>query len=114
MPPLSSVTRNVYHASLLPLWISAASLVSPLVEPIGVDVGADGRVYVADAGTASVRVFNGEGVPLFTFGGPGDGPGRFRALRDVAVGPDGRVWTVDAEREVAEAYVIERVSTPEQ
>lgn len=92
-------------------WAGAAS--APLREPVGVDVGGDGRVYVADAGTASVRVFNAEGAPLFSFGGPGDGPGRFRALRDVAVGPDGRVWTVDAEREVAEAFVIERVSTPE-
>lgn len=84
----------------------------PLKEPTGIDVGADGNVYVADAADARVRVFTAEGIPLFSFGGPGDAPGTFRSPVDVAVGPDGRVWVVDEVRQTVEGYRIERVSVP--
>lgn len=39
----------------------------------------DGRVFVADAGSAEVRVFSADGSHLATWGGEGDGPGEFRA-----------------------------------
>ena len=44
-----------------------------------VDVGAtsDGRIYVLDQMAAEVRVFDAEGVFLFSFGGLGEGPGEF-------------------------------------
>lgn len=86
----------------------------PLEEPTGIDVGADGNVYVADARAARIRVFTAAGIPLFSFGGPGDGPGRFRAPVDVAVGPDGRVWVVDEVRATVEGYRIERTVAGER
>lgn len=39
----------------------------------------NGRVFVADAGSAEVRVFSGDGSYLATWGREGDGPGEFRA-----------------------------------
>ncbi|MFQ5460400.1 MAG: 6-bladed beta-propeller [Anaerolineae bacterium] len=37
-------------------------------EPRGVDVGPDGRVYVADAGSSSIRIFGPDGAPRGTVG----------------------------------------------
>jgi DNA-binding beta-propeller fold protein YncE len=74
------------------------------VEPAGIDVGPDGNVYVADVGSGLIRVMTPRGVPLFQFGGPGEGPGTFEAPVDVAVGPDGIIYVVDEAREVVERY----------
>lgn len=41
----------------------------------GVDVDADGNLYVADTQAQDVRVFDPEGNHLRTLGGPGSGPG---------------------------------------
>jgi len=86
----------------------------PLEEPTGIDVAPDGNVYVADATAARVRVFTPAGVPLFSFGGPGDGEGRFRAPVDVEVGPDGRAWVVDEIRETVQAFRIVRAVAGER
>jgi DNA-binding beta-propeller fold protein YncE len=96
-------------------WIAAWSgpAEDPLVEPTGIDVGADGTVWVADAGASRIRAFTATGVPLFSFGGGGDGPGRFVSPVDVAVAPNGRIWVVDSSREVVERYRIERVAGDE-
>jgi DNA-binding beta-propeller fold protein YncE len=83
-----------------------------LVEPAGIDVAEDGGVWVADVGAASVRLFTPDGIEVFSFGGEGDGPGRFRAPVDVAAGPRGRVWVVDRERGTVEGYRIERTAAP--
>ena len=79
-------------------------------DPTGIDLDASGNVYVADAGAARIQVLTPAGIPLFSFGGPGDGPGSFRVPVDVEVGPDGRVWVADSGRGVVEAYRIERVA----
>jgi len=38
----------------------------------------DGRIYVVDSGSHQVRVFNSDGSPASSIGGPGDGEGLFR------------------------------------
>ena len=42
---------------------------------IGVDVDADGAIYVADMQASEIRVFDASGVHLRTMGSPGAGPG---------------------------------------
>ena len=41
---------------------------------------ADGRIVVLNGGTQELRVFDGDGTHLATWGGSGDGPGEFRSL----------------------------------
>ncbi len=55
---------------------------------------AEGRVYVADSGYRTVRVFEHRGSHLYSIGGPGEGPGEFRISRlcGLAFDPDGRLW----------------------
>jgi hypothetical protein len=43
----------------------------------GVDVDADGNVYITDAQAQEVRVFDPAGAYLHTIGAPGGGPGEF-------------------------------------
>lgn len=71
--------------------------------PSGIGTTADGeRVYVVDTGGVQekehhrVRVFSGKtGAHLFDFGKRGSGNGEFNLPRDIAVGPDGRLYVVD-------------------
>ena len=39
---------------------------------------AEGRIYVADSGSRTVRVFDDGGTHVYSFGGRGEGPGEFR------------------------------------
>ena len=52
----------------------------PLERVAGVAVLSDGRIVVADAGSARVMVFDGEGRLVHQFGGRGQGPGEIPVL----------------------------------
>ncbi len=45
---------------------------------------SDGRVVVADGGSAEIRVFDDEGRFIYKFGGGGEGPGEFEMLSFLA------------------------------
>ncbi len=60
----------------------------------GVGVDRVGRVYGADFGHNKVRVFDGNGTPIETFGRPGRGAGEFDRPEDVAV-YDRRIYVTD-------------------
>ena len=42
---------------------------------------AEGRIYVADSGSRTVRVFDDGGTHVYSFGGRGEGPGEFTVSR---------------------------------
>ncbi len=65
--------------------------------PYGLDIDSQDRVYVADFGTNTVRVFDPQGRELATlFGHLGDQDGQFNGLIDVAVDEErGLLTTVD-------------------
>ncbi|WP_243058101.1 Ig-like domain-containing protein [Nocardioides sp. SR21] len=54
-----------------------------------------GRLYVVDALQNQVEVFGLDGTPLFHFGGEGTAPGQLIAPRQLAMGPDGTLWTTE-------------------
>jgi DNA-binding beta-propeller fold protein YncE len=70
---------------------------TPFDAPYGVDVSADGQVYVFDAKNQRVRVFDNAGEERFEWGEPGEGPGQFNSLGfgSLALDPDGNVFVVD-------------------
>jgi sugar lactone lactonase YvrE len=61
--------------------------------PYGIDVAADGSVYVADTGASRIVKISG-GVET-TLGSAGTGAGQMRRPRDVAVAADGRLFIAD-------------------
>ena len=60
-----------------------------LSNPDGVDVGADGSIYVADAGNGKIRKIDPERIITTVAAG-------LSSPADVAVGPDGRVLIADS------------------
>ncbi len=70
--------------------------------PSGVAVTPDGTLYVIDALTDQIRVFDREGNPIATWGEPGSAPGQFRFENaqgdfwgDLALGSDGTLYVMD-------------------
>jgi len=55
----------------------------------------DGRIVVADGGAGTVRMFTPEGTLLWSAGRPGDGPGEYRLIERLGVGPGDSIWVFD-------------------
>lgn len=59
------------------------------------EIGGDGSVFVLDALSRTVRVFDGQGTELRTFGERGQGPGELAEPAALFWGPDGNLWVAD-------------------
>lgn len=53
------------------------------------------RLYVADTWNHRIQVFDGRGQLVLAFGGPGEGPGQFRAPSDVVIARPELPWEGD-------------------
>src|SRR5687768_4513947 len=51
---------------------SGGSALGQLWLPVGVAVGPQDRIYVADTGNERIQIFNADGTFYANFGGPGD------------------------------------------
>jgi len=80
--------------------------------------GKNGNIYVSDKQTYFIRVFSPAGKYLYSFGGKGDGPGKFmRWFGNYDIGPGGEIGQVDfingnrrITRFTSEGRLIESVS----
>jgi len=66
-----------------------------LNRPEGLDVGADGRVYVADSGNHRIQIFSGDGQWLKTYGKAGHGVGEMSYPYDVRLDREGRQYVCE-------------------
>ena len=64
--------------------------------PLQGTVGADGTLYVLDAGNFRVQAFDRDGKFLHSFGGPGKEFGNFARPRGIAVDDEGNIYVSDA------------------
>lgn len=65
-------------------------------KPVGLSVGPDGNVYVADTHYHRVMVYTPDGVEVRRWGSMGPGPGQFVYPTDIAFSPDGsRVYVAE-------------------
>ncbi|HEX9966514.1 MAG TPA: hypothetical protein VGB06_01070, partial [Solirubrobacterales bacterium] len=64
--------------------------------PRGIDLAANGDVFVADDGNDRVQRFSSSGAYLSQFGSSGSGNGQLDLPTDVAVTSGGDVWVTDA------------------
>ena len=55
----------------------------------------DGRIVVADGGTSAIRMFSPTGSLLWSAGRAGDGPGEYRLIESLGVGPGDSIWVFD-------------------
>jgi len=72
-------------------------------EPVGMAIGADGRLYVVDNGNARLQMFDAGGVLLGQFDVDGWEQKVFSEPH-VAVAPDGTVWVSVPTRQLIRAY----------
>lgn len=85
--------------------------------PWGIDVGPDGNLYIADAGTDEIVVVDRDGREIRRFGGSGTGEGQLlfqrhpeeplESLGTVAVGPDGSVYVADIQNDRVQQFTPE-------
>lgn len=66
-----------------------------LVEPKGVAIAPDGRIFVTEGRANRVTVFNQDGTIGATWGRGGSGDGEFNEPWGIAVGPGGEVYVAD-------------------
>ncbi len=78
-------------------WPSSPAPATPgrFLAAAGIDVAADGSVFVADAGAGTVHVLDASGAGLRLIGRPGTGPGELASPSDVAV-DGGRLYVTDS------------------
>jgi DNA-binding beta-propeller fold protein YncE len=70
----------------------------PFHYPTNVALSPEGELYVSDGyGNARVHKFSADGRLLFSWGEPGDGPGRFRLPHGIAVDRHETVFVADRE-----------------
>jgi DNA-binding beta-propeller fold protein YncE len=70
----------------------------PFHRPTNVALAADGSLYVTDGyGNACTHKFAPDGRLLFSWGGPGSGPGQFNLPHGIALDREGLVYVADRE-----------------
>ena len=62
----------------------------------GLDVDADGTLWISDAYLDEVALYDTDGTFLTALGGSGAGPGEFSFPAGIAAHPDGRIAVVDS------------------
>ncbi len=66
--------------------------------PTNVAVADDGHLFIADGyGNASIHHFDADGIPVRTWGAPGDATGQFNVPHGICVDALGRVLVADRE-----------------
>lgn len=94
-----SVFKYEYDGTLLDAWIGVCALA------FGIDVDADGNVYVSSPEDETVKKFDGDGNLLDSWGELGAGPGQFASVRGVAVDrARGHVFVTDGDRPASDLY----------
>jgi len=67
----------------------------PQGNPRGLDVDAEGRVYVADTHNSELVIYGPDGKLLRKWGRRGKAPGEFICVTDVAVDSRGNIWSCE-------------------
>lgn len=70
----------------------------PFNLPTDLAIAPDGAILISDGyGNSKVHKYSSEGVLLFSWGGPGNGPGQFDLVHSVWVDSDYQVYICDRE-----------------
>lgn len=62
---------------------------------MALEVDEEDNIYVLDSESREVRVFRPDGALSIRFGRAGAGPGEFRQVSGMTLGPDGNLWVLD-------------------
>ena len=71
----------------------------------GIEVDADGNVYVADTGNHRIQKFTSEGVFIMTWGSLGSGPGQFNHPHGIGIDPMGNVYVAETSNNRVQKFM---------
>lgn len=80
--------------------------------PRGVALDAAGHLYVVDALSHRVDIYDDKGTSLATFGENGVGPGQFNFPNDVTVDKDGRILITDRDNNQVQVWGYAKADIP--
>jgi DNA-binding beta-propeller fold protein YncE len=80
--------------------------------PRGVALDAQGHLYVVDALSHRVDIYDQKGTLLTTFGENGVGPGQFNFPNDVTVDSDGRILVTDRDNNQVQVWGYAKAEIP--
>ncbi len=81
---------------------------APFHRPTNLAISRGGNLYVSDGYlNARVHCFDPNGVLLFSWGEPGNGPGQFNLPHALAIGDDDRVFVADRENSRLQIFDLE-------
>lgn len=83
-----------------------AEIKEDLVKPVDIAFSAAGEVYVLDAGSSLVRVFDADGKPVSSFGASGSLPGQFLSPRSIASVGNGRIAVADTNNNRVQVFNV--------
>jgi DNA-binding beta-propeller fold protein YncE len=63
--------------------------------PHGIEVDADGIIYLADTGNNRIQKFASDGTFIIQWGSLGIGPGQFNHPHGIGIGPSGHVYVAE-------------------
>lgn len=90
------------------IWESAGSATDPMAGLVGITIGPDGNLYVADDARAVIEIFAPDGTHLETWGEPGSGPGQFQYPGTLGFDADGNIYVFDLGNQRIQKFSPER------
>lgn len=76
-------------------WGSNGAAIGQISGPHGIEVDAEGDVYLVDTGNNRIQKFSSDGTFIMTWGSPGSGPGEFNHPHGVGFGPGGDLFVAE-------------------
>lgn len=109
LPPPDRLADERVHLVEEDLRIGAVEGADPVVfaDIRGLLVDPEANLYVLEAQAREIRVFDGDGRHLRSFGRAGEGPGEFVGPNGMDWGPEGRIWVADPNAGRYTAYTPE-------
>src|SRR5215207_1499385 len=92
----TSVVKFSADGEPLATWNAYGAGDGQFLNPIGVAVDGEGRVYVSDYDADRIQVFAPDGTLLGAWGGSGEAAGRFEQPRGIALDGSGNAYVVEA------------------
>lgn len=84
---------------------SVKRLGSPFNRPCAMVMNRRGEYFAADGyGNDAVHKFNSDGSYAFSWGGPGQEPGRFRLVHGICIDSRDRIWVADRENSRVQVF----------
>jgi DNA-binding beta-propeller fold protein YncE len=74
--------------------------------PVGLDVDADGNIYVSDGASSTIYVYNHDGEFLFGFGHSGPSRGEFNTPGGVRVDSKGKIYVADSKNHRVQVFEL--------